>query len=119
MSLSVYAGGCLYLHGKGASSRCATSQTATTAGLRSQADAFCRYCGHCCPPRMQQAHAEHVHARRRNWLAMLCLLRAQVGVSESIIMGIPMPTGTGLFKLRHNVGAVGELHQRSLPVFAY
>ncbi|KAF5838071.1 hypothetical protein DUNSADRAFT_3440 [Dunaliella salina] len=42
-----------------------------------------------------------------------------VGVSESIIMGIPMPTGTGLFKLRHNVGAVGELHQRSLPVFAY
>lgn len=50
---------------------------------------------------------------------MLFPLRAQVGVSESIIMGIPMPTGTGLFKLRHNVGAVGELHQRSLPVFAY
>ena len=43
----------------------------------------------------------------------------QVGVSESIIMGIPMPTGTGLFKLRHNVGAVGELAQRNLPLFAY
>ena len=31
-----------------------------------------------------------------------------VGVSESIIMGIPMPTGTGLFRIRHNVaGQVG------------
>lgn len=27
-----------------------------------------------------------------------------VGVSESIIMGIPMPTGTGLFKLLQDVG---------------
>lgn len=27
-----------------------------------------------------------------------------MGVSESIIMGIPMPVGTGLFKLRHSLG---------------
>jgi DNA-directed RNA polymerase III subunit RPC1 len=27
-----------------------------------------------------------------------------VGVSESIIMGIPMPTGTGLFKILQDVG---------------
>lgn len=27
------------------------------------------------------------------------------GVSESIIMGIPIPTGTGLFKLRHSAPA--------------
>lgn len=43
-----------------------------------------------------------------------------VGVSESIIMGIPMPTGTGLFKIRHNVtGQVGKLFERPLPVLAY
>ncbi|GLC35764.1 hypothetical protein PLESTM_000363300 [Pleodorina starrii] len=43
-----------------------------------------------------------------------------VGVSESIIMGIPMPTGTGLFKIRHNVtGQVGRLFERPLPVLAY
>ncbi len=43
-----------------------------------------------------------------------------VGVSESIIMGIPMPTGTGLFKLRHNVvGQVGRLFERPLPLLAY
>ncbi|GIL99158.1 hypothetical protein Vretimale_4372 [Volvox reticuliferus] len=43
-----------------------------------------------------------------------------VGVSESIIMGIPMPTGTGLFKIRHNVtGQVGKLFERPLPILAY
>ncbi|KXZ56345.1 hypothetical protein GPECTOR_1g305 [Gonium pectorale] len=43
-----------------------------------------------------------------------------VGVSESIIMGIPMPTGTGLFKIRHNVvGQVGRLFERPLPLLAY
>ncbi|KAG2499255.1 hypothetical protein HYH03_002834 [Edaphochlamys debaryana] len=43
-----------------------------------------------------------------------------VGVSESIIMGIPMPTGTGLFRVRHNVvGQVGRLGERPLPVLAY
>lgn len=49
---------------------------------------------------------------------------AQVGVSESIIMGIPMPTGTGLFKLRHHVGSdraaeaqgVADLPQREAPL---
>ena len=40
------------------------------------------------------------------------------GVSESIIMGIPMPTGTGLFKLRHS--AVSELPTpRPAPLLAY
>jgi DNA-directed RNA polymerase III subunit RPC1 len=42
-----------------------------------------------------------------------------VGVSESIIMGIPMPTGTGLFKIRHNVPPVGPLQSRGPPLFAY
>ncbi|GAX79763.1 hypothetical protein CEUSTIGMA_g7204.t1 [Chlamydomonas eustigma] len=42
-----------------------------------------------------------------------------VGVSESIIMGIPMPTGTGLFKIRHNVPPVGPLKTRAPPLFAY
>ena len=40
------------------------------------------------------------------------------GVSESIIMGIPMPTGTGLFKLRHS--AVSELPTpKPAPLLAY
>ena len=40
------------------------------------------------------------------------------GVSESIIMGIPMPTGTGLFKLRHSADA--ELPApRQPPLLAY
>ncbi|KAG1674569.1 hypothetical protein FOA52_001818, partial [Chlamydomonas sp. UWO 241] len=39
-----------------------------------------------------------------------------VGVSESIIMGIPMPTGTGIFKLRHDLPAVGQLPVRSRRV---
>ncbi|PNW84960.1 hypothetical protein CHLRE_03g165750v5 [Chlamydomonas reinhardtii] len=43
-----------------------------------------------------------------------------VGVSESIIMGIPMPTGTGLFRIRHNVaGQVGALFERPLPLLSY
>jgi DNA-directed RNA polymerase III subunit RPC1 len=37
-----------------------------------------------------------------------------VGVSESIIMGIPMPTGTGLFKLLQDVGSLEE-RQRLQP----
>ena len=37
-----------------------------------------------------------------------------VGVSESIIMGAPMPTGTGLFKLLHNVGGGGGSSRRDL-----
>jgi DNA-directed RNA polymerase III subunit RPC1 len=37
-----------------------------------------------------------------------------VGVSESIIMGIPMPTGTGLFKLLQDVGSLEE-RQRLRP----
>ena len=41
-----------------------------------------------------------------------------VGVSESIIMGIPMPTGTGIFKLRHNVPPVGLLPQRGVPLLS-
>eukprot|EP00197_Chlamydomonas_leiostraca_P012021 CAMPEP_0202861128 /NCGR_PEP_ID=MMETSP1391-20130828/2625_1 /ASSEMBLY_ACC=CAM_ASM_000867 /TAXON_ID=1034604 /ORGANISM="Chlamydomonas leiostraca, Strain SAG 11-49" /LENGTH=1424 /DNA_ID=CAMNT_0049540457 /DNA_START=102 /DNA_END=4376 /DNA_ORIENTATION=+ len=45
---------------------------------------------------------------------------AVVGVSESIIMGIPMPTGTGLFKLRHNVqGETSQLSSRAPPLLAY
>jgi DNA-directed RNA polymerase III subunit RPC1 len=39
-----------------------------------------------------------------------------VGVSESIIMGIPMPTGTGLFKLLQDVGPQeGWLTSRAGP----
>jgi hypothetical protein len=30
-------------------------------------------------------------------------------VSESIIMGIPMATGTGLFKIRHQIGNDGGM----------
>eukprot|EP00955_Chlamydomonas_euryale_P035709 350208-Chlamydomonas_euryale.AAC.15 len=41
-----------------------------------------------------------------------------VGVSESIIMGIPMPTGTGIFKLRHNLPAVGAPRLRPEPLLA-
>lgn len=40
------------------------------------------------------------------------------GVSESIIMGIPMPTGTGLFKLRHDVGELRQPPPRPLPALA-
>jgi DNA-directed RNA polymerase III subunit RPC1 len=39
------------------------------------------------------------------------------GVSESIIMGIPMPTGTGLFKVKQKK-AVGALERRPAPVLA-
>jgi len=42
-----------------------------------------------------------------------------VGVSESIIMGIPMPTGTGLFKLLHDVGRVELPAPRAPPLLAY
>ena len=40
------------------------------------------------------------------------------GVSESIIMGIPMPTGTGLFKLRHSSQPVLPA-PRPAPLLAY
>ena len=40
------------------------------------------------------------------------------GVSESIIMGIPMPTGTGLFKIRQNVPEQIDLPQRRQPFLA-
>lgn len=42
-----------------------------------------------------------------------------VGVSESIIMGIPMPTGTGLFKMMHDVGDVGLPPQGAPPLLSY
>ena len=42
------------------------------------------------------------------------------GVSESIIMGIPMPTGTGLFKLRQRAAAPHALPPpQPLPLLAY
>ena len=40
------------------------------------------------------------------------------GVSESIIMGIPMPTGTGVFKLQHASKTMLLPSQRPLPVLA-
>jgi DNA-directed RNA polymerase III subunit RPC1 len=44
-----------------------------------------------------------------------------VGVSESIIMGIPMPTGTGLFKLLHQLPDAdsGPPPRRPPPLLAY
>lgn len=39
------------------------------------------------------------------------------GVSESIIMGIPMPTGTGLFKLLYNAPDP-TLQTHSDPIFS-
>lgn len=41
------------------------------------------------------------------------------GVSESIIMGIPMPTGTGLFKIRQNVPDQIDLPQRREPFLSH
>lgn len=41
------------------------------------------------------------------------------GVSECIIMGIPMPTGTGLFKLFQEHPADLPLPRRDLPVLSY
>lgn len=38
------------------------------------------------------------------------------GVSESIIMGIPMPVGTGLFKLRHTTPQTVRTTPRPPPV---
>ncbi len=38
------------------------------------------------------------------------------GVSESIIMGVPMAIGTGLFKLLHKVDRSDEIRQR-VPIF--
>lgn len=38
------------------------------------------------------------------------------GVSECIIMGIPMTIGTGLFKLLHRVDHSGEIRRR-VPIF--
>jgi DNA-directed RNA polymerase III subunit RPC1 len=39
-------------------------------------------------------------------------------VSESIIMGIPMPAGTGLFKLQHRAQCADLPPPRPLPVLA-
>lgn len=47
---------------------------------------------------------------------MLC---CDVGVSESIIMGMPMPTGTGLFKLRQNTVQHDVPPPQPLPLLAY
>jgi DNA-directed RNA polymerase III subunit RPC1 len=36
-----------------------------------------------------------------------------VGVSECIIMGIPMPIGTGLFRVQHKADAsLSDVHRR-------
>ena len=43
----------------------------------------------------------------------------RAGVSESIIMGIPMPTGTGLFKLRQRSPATELPVLQPLPLLAY
>jgi DNA-directed RNA polymerase III subunit RPC1 len=40
------------------------------------------------------------------------------GVSESIIMGIPMPSGTGLFKLQHNAEGDEPPLRRQDPVLS-
>ena len=66
-----------------------------------------------------------ISVRERPRGASLGGLRGRAGVSESIIMGIPMPTGTGLFRLAQHLGipeaggdaAAGEpLQQRPPPV---
>ena len=46
---------------------------------------------------------------------MLC---CPAGVCESIIMGIPMPTGTGLFKVLQQA-KLGQLAPRPPPLLAY
>lgn len=50
-------------------------------------------------------------------------LCANAGVSESIIMGMPMPTGTGLFKLRQQIAEQSMEHSvpppQPLPLLAY
>jgi DNA-directed RNA polymerase III subunit RPC1 len=43
----------------------------------------------------------------------------RAGVSESIIMGIPMPTGTGLFKLRQRAPETVLPSPQPLPLLAY
>ena len=43
----------------------------------------------------------------------------RAGVSESIIMGMPMPTGTGLFKLRHNTVEHVLPPPQPLPLLAF
>ena len=45
---------------------------------------------------------------------------AAAGVSESIIMGIPMPTGTGLFKVMQRAEvAPSALRPRPPPLLAF
>lgn len=41
------------------------------------------------------------------------------GVSESIIMGIPMPTGTGLFKVHQRAEERMLPEPQPLPLLAY
>ena len=49
----------------------------------------------------------------------LHILCCAAGVSECIIMGMPMPTGTGLFKLRQDTGQHTMPAPRPLPLLAY
>lgn len=44
---------------------------------------------------------------------------AVTGVSECIIMGVPIPLGTGLFKLRHKPNKKKELPKREPPLLAH
>lgn len=41
------------------------------------------------------------------------------GVSESIIMGIPMPTGTGMFKILYNQDDKHKVSPRPEPILSY
>ena len=50
---------------------------------------------------------------------MLQMCMHGAGVSESIIMGMPMPTGTGLFKLRQNTVEHIVPPPQSLPLLAF
>lgn len=53
------------------------------------------------------------HARQAHWNTTCA------GVSESIIMGIPMPTGTGLFKLHQHAEDRALPELQPLPLLAY
>ncbi len=59
-----------------------------------------------------RTHVEE-HARQAHWNTTCA------GVSESIIMGIPMPTGTGLFKLHQHAEDRALPELQPLPLLAY
>ena len=46
-------------------------------------------------------------------------VQVRAGVSESIIMGMPMPTGTGLFKLRQDTVEHQVPPPQPLPLLAH